>query len=186
MNAQGFEIVPPGKLARVLAIVVAVLPPILVLCAVALAAGGKHDPVPMASVVAALLLFPMIGGALAWSMHRRVIQVAGGKLVLGVLPWRRIPVTMLDLDNARIVDLGAQRDLQPVLKIAGTGLPGYRSGLFWLRNKARAQILLTDWKRVLVLPRRDGGMVLLSPQRPDTLLAALQLAAGGDSVRGRG
>ena len=186
MNEQGFEIVPPGKLARVLPIVMAVLPPILVLAAVALGARGRHQALPMAQIATALLLFPMIGGVFAWSMHRRVIQVVEGKLVLGLLPWRRIPVALFDLDNARIVDLGAQRDLQPVLKIAGSGLPGYRSGLFRLRNKARAQILLTDWNRVLVLPRRDAGMVLLSPQRPDALLAALRQAAAGDSARGRG
>jgi len=186
MNAQGFEIVPPGKFARVLPIAVAALPPILVLAALALAARGQQDSVPLVQVVAALFLFPIIGGALAWSMHRRVIQIIGGNLLLGLLPWRRIPVAVLDLDNARIVDLGAQRDLQPVLKIAGTGLPGYRSGLFWLRDKTRAQVLLTDWKRVLVLPRRDGGMVLLSPQRPDALLAALRQATTGDSARGRG
>ena len=186
MSENRFEIVPPGKLARVLPIVMAVLPPMLVLAALALAARGKHDPVPMARIVAALLLFPMFGGALAWSKHRRVIQVVGGRLVLGLLPWRRIPVAVLDLDGARIVDLGAQRDLQPVIKIAANSVPGFKAGMYWLRNKARAQVLLTDWKRVLVLPRRDGGMVLLSPQRPEALLAALRQAATGDSGRGRG
>lgn len=80
-------------------------------------------------------------------------------------------------------------DIVPPGKLARvlpTNLPGYRSGLFWLRNKARAQVLLTDWRRVLVLPRRDGGMVLLSPQRPDALLAALREAASGDSSRAAG
>ncbi len=186
MNAQRFEIVPPGKLARVLPIVMAVVSPLLVLSAVALSAQAKHQSLPTAEVVGIVLLFPMIGAVLAWSMHRRVIEVDAGKLVIGLLPWRRIPIAVLDLDGARIVDLGEQRDLQPVVKIAGSGLPGYKSGLFLLRNKARAQVLLTDWKRVLVLPRRDGGMVLLSPQRPDALLAALQQAAGGDSWRSRG
>jgi len=65
VNAQGFEIVPPGKLARVLPIVMAVLPPILVLAAVALAAVGRHGPVPIAPLLAALVLFPVIGGGLA-------------------------------------------------------------------------------------------------------------------------
>jgi hypothetical protein len=178
MNGQRFDIVPPGKLARVLPIVMAVLPPVMVLATMALASRGRHEAVPMEAIVGALLVFPLIGGALAWSIHRRAIHLIGGRLVIGRLLWRRIAVNAFDLDAARIVDLAAQRELQPVMKIAGSGLPGYKSGLFRLRNKVRAQVLLTDWKRVLVLPKRDGGMVLLSPQRPDALLAALrQLSA---------
>jgi hypothetical protein len=55
-------------------------------------------------------------------------------------------------------------------------MPGYRSGWFWLRDKRRAYLVLTDWKRVLALPKRDGGIVLLSLQRPEALLDALRRA----------
>jgi hypothetical protein len=186
MKGQRFEIVPPGKLARVMPIVLAGLPPAIILATMAIAARGRHEAVPYLPVSAALLLFPLIGGLLAWSMLTRTIKVEAGRLDFGVLPWRRIPVAALDLDAARIVDLDAQPGLQPVFKIAGSGLPGYKSGMFRLRNAKRAQLLLTDWKRVLVLPRRDGGIILLSPQRPDALLAALQELAAGDRPRGRG
>lgn len=186
MNEQRFEIVPPGKIARVVPLVIAVFPPLAVMAAMAVAARGRGADLPFLQVAASLLVFPLIGGLLAWSMHSRAIKVSAGRLDFGLLPWRRIPAGAFDLDAARIVDLGTQRALQPVFKIAGSGLPGYKSGLFRLRNAQRAQVLLTDWKRVLVLPKRDGGVVLLSPERPDALLAALRLAAGGDSARGAG
>lgn len=38
--------------------------------------------------------------------------------------------------------------------------------------------LLISWRRVLVLPKRDGSVVLLSPARPDALLQAMQRTAG--------
>lgn len=178
MNAQRFEIVPPGKFARVVPLLIGLLPPIGILLTVALAPHDQATPIPLAPIVAAMLVCPVVAAGLAWSMHRRSVQLADGRLAFGLLPWRRIALDAFDLEAARIVDLETQRELQPVFKIAGSGLPGYKSGLFRLRNRVRAQVLLTDWKRVLVLPKRDGGMVLLSPERPDALLAALQQATG--------
>jgi len=35
-------------------------------------------------------------------------------------------------------------------------------------------VLLTDLQRVLVLPRRDGSVLLLSLQQPEALLRALR------------
>ena len=52
-----------------------------------------------------------------------------------------------------------------------------RSGWFYLRNKHYAHVLLTDNKRVLMLPKRDGGLLLFSLVRPQALLDALRKSA---------
>ena len=43
-----------------------------------------------------------------------------------------------------------------------------------LRNLGKAFCLVTDRTRVLTLPLRDGGLVLVSPARPGDLLATLR------------
>lgn len=51
------------------------------------------------------------------------------------------------------------------------------SGHFRMRGGGKAFCLLTDYSRVLVLPLRDGSMLLLSPEHPRALLDALKQAA---------
>jgi hypothetical protein len=50
--------------------------------------------------------------------------------------------------------------------------------VFRLRDKRRASVLVTDTSRVLVLPKRDGSVILLSLQRPEALLEALRHRRG--------
>jgi hypothetical protein len=56
----------------------------------------------------------------------------------------------------------------------GTGLPGYRSGWFRLRNGEKALLYLTDTSRAVYVPTTAGYGVLLSPQNPDEFVAALR------------
>ena len=55
-------------------------------------------------------------------------------------------------------------------------LPGYQAGHFRLRAKlGKAFCLVTDTRRVLWLPMRDGKQqLLLSLERPQALLDALR------------
>ena len=57
----------------------------------------------------------------------------------------------------------------------GTGLPGYQSGWFRLRNGERALLYLTDRTRAVYVPTTAGFSVLLSPAEPDRFIAALQV-----------
>ncbi len=61
-----------------------------------------------------------------------------------------------------------------MLKTNGFSLPGLKAGHFRLRNLGKAFCLVTDRTRVLILPLRNGGMVLLSPARPADVLARLR------------
>ena len=76
--------------------------------------------------------------------------------------------------QARIVDLAEHTGYRPMLGLNRFGLPTYRAGHYLLRNRKRAFCLLTATDRVLVLPQRDGRVLLLSPERPRELLDRLR------------
>jgi len=173
MSTQEFEIPPPGKFVLVFLLVMGVVMPMAVLTAVVLAA---HDKRVILLALPTAFIFPLVAGAVGWSIYRRKIRIVDKALLTGIFGWKKIPVSELDLDAAAIIDLQQHRELQPTFKLAGTSMPGYRSGWFRLRDKRTAYLLLTDWRRVLVLPKRDGKVILFSPQRPDALLDALRRA----------
>jgi len=173
MSIQEFDVPPPGKFVLVFLLILGVILPLTVLSAVVLAA---HDTRVVLLASPAAIIFPLVAGAIGWSMYRRKIRIVDKALVIGVLGWKKVPMSELQLDAAVVLDLGQHPELQPTFKLAGTSMPGYRSGWFRLRDKRTAYLLLTDWRRVLVLPKRDGKVILLSPQRPDALLDALRRA----------
>ncbi len=132
----------------------------------------------VALVAALLLALPLL------AMRRRRIALDGDLLLVWATFYtRRVPVAALDLARARVVDLAEHTDYAPMLGINRFGLPGLAAGHFLLRNRARAFCLLTDRRRVLVLPQRDGPTLLLSPERPRDLLDALGAMAGGGRRR---
>lgn len=174
MNGQEFEIIPPGKFARLFPLLIGLLVPVAIIVAVAVAAA----PVPWLQVLPPLMALPVVAAIMAWAMHRRRVRIRDKFLVYGHFSWSRCAIAALDLEAARVINLDEERDWQPVTRLAGSRLPGYCSGWFWLRNRRRAYVLLTEWRRVLMLPKRDGGLILLSAQRPDALLEALRRATG--------
>lgn len=176
MTRQEFPIVAPGKVATVFPIFIGAVVPLLIGAVLFYVAKDAHDWQDPAK---ALLPLPVVASLLAWSMHHRRIDIEDGRLVLRRFPFpKRVALAEFDLAQARIANLDEERALQPVMKIAGSGLPGYRTGWFRLRDKRTAWVLLTAWRRVLVLPKRDGRVVLLSAERPDALLEALRRAGG--------
>lgn len=174
MSDRMFEVPEPGKFATLFPLFVGVVPTLAILAALQFI--GQRHPAPV-RVYAVLMLLPATAALMAWSMHARRLRLRDKVFHYGGLPWRRVRVEALDLAAATGIDLNAQPEWQPRFKIAGTRLPGYHAGWFRLRNGRRAFVTLTDWKHVLVLPKRDGGLLLLSVTRPDALLAALRSAA---------
>jgi hypothetical protein len=175
MSTQEFDIPPPGKFVMVFLLVIGLVSPLLIVASILLAAREQRM---VLMVLPAAIIFPLIAGVIGWSILKRKIRLQDKALLTGVFGWRRVPVSDLRLDAAAVIDLQQHRDLQPTFKLAGTSMPGYRSGWFWLRDKRRAYVVLTDWRRVLALPKRDGGIILLSLQRPEALLDALRRARG--------
>ena len=65
------------------------------------------------------------------------------------------------------MDLTESPNYRPVWRTNGAGLPGYGSGWFGLANGDQALIFVTDKRRVVYLPTREGYSLLLSVQEPD-------------------
>jgi len=116
-----------------------------------------------------------IGPFLFLIMRRRRVTLEDDTLVIrATLHTQRIAVSDLDLAAARVVDLAAEKDLRPLLRTFGFGMPGFKAGHYRLRSRQRAFVLLTARDRVLVLPERSGRLFLLSLERPQALLDALR------------
>jgi hypothetical protein len=176
MDERRFEIVSPGKQV----LLVPVFATLLAMGALAFAQfmAPQDTPMPWPAWLA-FAAMPFIAGLIAMDMLRRDVRLDDKGLRLRTLPWRStVKLADIDLERAEIVDLASRPELMPRMKIAGSRLPGYRSGSFWLRDKRRASVLLTDLHRVLVLPLRKGTVILLSVQQPDALLEALRRHRG--------
>jgi hypothetical protein len=172
MNTQQFEIVSPGKLVLLLPAFIGLILPVAILVTLLVVAKDSKE---LLRAAPALLTFPLVAGALGWSMFRGKVTLSDRGLVLRRLPWSRaIKPAQLDLEQARIVNLDEHPELRPVLRMIGTSLPGFRSGWFWVKDRRTASVILTDQRRVLLLPRRDNKLILLSLQRPEALLEALR------------
>ena len=171
MGTTDYDAVPPGRFALGFPLVFAGL--LLLGLGVMLALNHDHPHVLAAAVPAFLVLFAVLV-LFAWLIRHPRVRLHDGELQVGRFPRLRIRTGNLALDGARVVDLDAERELQPVMRLMGTSLPGLHTGWFWLRDRSRAFLLVTDRKRVLVLPRNEGGPVLLSLRQPEALLEALK------------
>ena len=176
MDTKEFEIVPPGKLVLMLPVLIGFILPVAILATLLYVAKDSKE---LLLAAPALLGLPLVAGALGWSMFRGKVTLSDKGMFLRRLPWSRaIKPAQLDLEQARIVNLDEHPELRPALRMIGTSLPGYRSGWFWLKDRRTASVILTDFRRVLVLPRRDRKLIMLSVQRPDALLEALRRHPG--------
>ncbi|MCK7594156.1 PH domain-containing protein [Pseudomarimonas salicorniae] len=166
----------PPKRAWVTLLVLGMLLPLgAILLTVALGVTGGAAAFSAAAAVSTAITLTLLG-----LMRRRSIRLEAGQLrVVAAFYHLRVPIADLDLERSRAVDLAEHSELRPMLKTNGFALPGYSAGHFRLRNRSKAFCLVTDPARVLALPRHDGGILLLSPERPQALREALQAAHAG-------
>lgn len=164
--SREFAIVPPD--ARMIWLSIG-LP--LILALTGLAIGATQEP---RVLYAAPLIIPVFA-VLYWSLRRQRVAIEGDRLTIAAgINSARIKLADLDPAAARVIDLGSDPGLRPGLKTFGTAMPGYLGGHFRLRNRSKAFVLVTDRRRVLALPERNGRILLLSVQNPKALLDALQ------------
>jgi len=115
----------------------------------------------------------------AYSARHSRFEVGDGQLRLTGDFWARsIPIESLRLERAAILDLGKSPDYTPHRRTLGTGLPGYSSGWFRLRNGEKALAYLTRRDSVVYIPTSLGYSLLLSADHPQEFLAALRSQAG--------
>jgi hypothetical protein len=123
--------------------------------------------IPIAIAIG-LILITTIGGRTA----RFEVSPEGLRL-RGDLYGRLIPSGELRGGEARRVDFATSPELLPKRRTFGTGLPGYQAGWFRLESGEKALLYLTDRSRAVYIPTTAGYSVLLSPENPDGLLAAI-------------
>jgi hypothetical protein len=175
MGITDYDVAPAGGFARAFPFALA---GVFATALVVVLATSLDRPMVLMGALPALLVAIGVALGFAWLVRHPRVQLRDAVLQVGRFPRLHAPVETLDLAAARVVDLAAEPALQPVLRLMGTSLPGLNSGWFWLRDRSRAFLVVTDRGRVLVLPRRGGGPVLLSLLRPDALLEALRQARG--------
>jgi hypothetical protein len=146
----------------------------------AIAPAGAGPQVILGIIAAVLILVAAAVGRSALASRTARFEVSPSGLVLVGDWWgRELRREDLHTDQARVVDLREERDLQPVARTFGTGLPGYGSGWFRLRNGEKALVYLTNQRRAVVVPTRLGYTILLSPRDPEGLVSALRDASPG-------
>ncbi|RZA10845.1 MAG: hypothetical protein EOP93_24240 [Lysobacteraceae bacterium] len=146
----------------------------LVVGAVAVLGGGRVNLPEPAWLAGPLIILLALLVPMAMLRRRRIALEDGVLVVQATFYTRRQPLQALALDKARIVDLGEHTEYKPRIKTNGYALPGFAAGHFRLGNLGKAFCLLTDFERVLVLPQKDGALLLLSPERPQAVLDALR------------
>ena len=127
-------------------------------------------PVTLLLIGVIVMLAISLAGA-----HTSRFEIFSDSLRLrGDLYGRTIPRAQLQLDLARRVDFRLEPSLLPKWKRMGTGLPGYQSGWFSLRNGEKALLYLTDRSKTVYIPTSAGYSLMLSLRDPDGFLAALR------------
>lgn len=131
--------------------------------------------VPVAAVLALVVVLLVV--SIAGSRNARFEVSADTLRLHGDFYGRTVALSAIRPGTARRVDLDVVEELQPRARTWGTGLPGYQSGWFRLRNGERALLYLTDRRKAVYVPTTLGYSLLLSPTDPDAFLAALTAAA---------
>ena len=111
------------------------------------------------------------------SRHSRV-EIENEQLrLVGDFWGRSIPLELLNTSEVRIVDLNNRSEYLPKRRTLGTGLPGYTSGWFRLRNGEKALVYLTRSQQVVYIPTSLNYSLLLSVEQPERLIGILQQKA---------
>jgi hypothetical protein len=132
---------------------------------------------PLLVLVPVVVVLVAVLAAVAFSLlgpRRARFEVSPDGLRLrGDWYGRFVPREAMATDRARRVDLAHDADLRPTRRTFGTGLPGYQAGWFRLANGERALLYLTDRRKAVYVPTTEGYSLLLSPDDPESFLAAL-------------
>lgn len=169
-----FAVAPLRKLARVSVVGLLLILP-LALIGLGVVSSRPTGTGVWFALSAALAVSVLIAAATA---RRAIVLEADRLTVKAAIYTRRVMVSEIDLERARVLDLAEHPELRPGLKTNGFALPGFSAGHFRGRDKRKMFCLLTD-NRVLDLPLTDGSRLLISPERPQTVLDALRQRASG-------
>lgn len=111
----------------------------------------------------------------AYSSRNSRVEIEGDRIkIVGDFWAREIPFNLLNIADARILDLTVDSEHSPKRRTFGTGLPGYASGWFRLRSGEKALVYLTKRHDVIYLPTTESYSLLLSVEEPERFIKTLQ------------
>ena len=111
----------------------------------------------------------------AYSSRNSRVEIAHDRIaIVGDFWGRQIPLNLLDVSGARILDINKNSEYYPKRRTFGTAVPGYASGWFRLRSGEKALVYLTKRREVVYVPTSDGYSLLLSVEEPKRFVEELQ------------
>ena len=129
----------------------------------------------------ALLILPVFGITAYLSMAPKLIryEVSPNQLRIrgDLLYGRSLAISDLRLEESQSVDLTTSKEYRLTLRTNGTGLPGYKAGWFRTAGGRKALVFLRGLHEVVVIPHKEGYLLLLSPADPAAFMRSLQSAA---------
>jgi hypothetical protein len=167
-----FVVTPPGRAPWLTLAAFGIGLPLVVISA----ALAERDGTGARAVLVTVALVGLLILGLGALIRRRSVRIEAGLLVVRAAVYTlRLAPAAIHLAQARVVDLDERRELRPRWKTNGYALPGFYAGHFRGAGlRERLFCLLTDRRRVLVLPLHDGRRLLLSLEHPQALLDALR------------
>lgn len=136
------------------------------------------SPKPLWLLGIICILLAIILAALAYtaySSRQSRVEIDSNRIKLVGDFWgREIPFKLINVSDARVLNLTESPEYAPKRRTFGTGLPGYSSGWFRLRNGEKALIYLTRRHDVVYLPTFDSYSLLLSVEEPARFIKTLQ------------
>ena len=137
---------------------------------------ASSKPLWFLAIVCVLLAAILLALAYtAYSSQRSRVEIGADRIrLVGDFWGREIPFSMLNVSGARILDLQNHSELALKRRTFGTGLPGYASGWFRLRNGEKALVYLSRRTEVVYIPTLDRYSLLLSVDEPGRFLETLK------------
>ena len=183
-TADPLELVPASPRARAWLFALLVPLPLLLVMASELAGRPGGSGIAWHAVGGVALFCLLLWTALASLLRRHRLRFdADGIEIATTFYRRRLGFAELDLDGARVVDLGERPGFRPMLRTNGLAVPGFRSGWYRLRNGDRTLVATAGGDRLLWIPTTAGHGLLLQPRDPRALLDQLRAMATGDASR---
>lgn len=111
----------------------------------------------------------------AYSSQTSKVEIDSQHLRLKGDFWgREIPISKLNISATEIINLDENLEFRPKRRTWGTGLPGYASGWFRLRNGEKALLYLTTHDNVVYIPTHEDYSLLLSVKEPNEFINKLK------------
>jgi len=141
---------------------------------------ASPKPLWFLAIICLLLVAVLLALAFtAFSSRNSRVEIGVDRIrLVGDFWGREIPFSLLDASGAQILDLARNSKYAPKRRTFGTGLPGYASGWFRLRNGEKALVYLTRRNEVVYVPTSDGYSLLLSIDEPERFIDSLRIKMG--------